>query len=337
MSEGHTIANKKGRQQVVNSSVKARGPGFAQPTPLRPRRRGGVRLMGNGPKVKRWEVPYLLLLPVGLFLAVFSLFPFVWALAISVQPPLKASTGTITGFTRANFRSVLTDPATVHSIVTTLKYSLISTALCICFSLATALALKTITRGSSAYQAFLLIPLTLAPPVVVILWRALFEPTSGAVNGVLGHLGIPAQGFYESPHQALYVLIAMSVWTNVGFWTLVMLSDLSVISTEIFEAAEIDGAGAFRMLMSITLPLLKRTILLASVVLTTAGLVVFIPAQLLTEGGPGDATNFLMYTAAEDVLRYGDPGSANATVVIILLLIAALAATQFRLLGRDNA
>lgn len=323
------------------SSLTTRQPPGGLPEPPgepRPLRQGSpVRLSGFGPKIRRWETPYLLLLPLGFFLAVFSLFPFVWALAISTQPPLKASAGTISSFTLANFRDVLSDPATLHSVIVTLVYALLSTVLCIAFSIATALALKTVARGAAVYQLFLLIPLTLAPPVVIILWRALFEPSSGAVNGVLANLHVPSQGFYESPHQALFVLIAMSVWTNVGFWTLVFLSALNVVSNEIFEAAEIDGAGPFRMLWSITLPLLKRMILLAGVVLTTAGLVVFIPAQLLTQGGPGDATNFLMYSAAEDVLRYGQPGSANATVVVILVLITAVAAVQFRLLRSDDA
>ncbi|BDZ51450.1 hypothetical protein GCM10025867_36910 [Frondihabitans sucicola] len=104
-----------------------------------------------------------------------------------------------------------------------------------------------------------------------------------------------------------------------------------------FEAAAIDGAGPFRTFWSITMPLMKRTLLLASVVLSTAGLVVFVPAQLLTQGGPGSATNFLMYQAAQDVLRYGQPGNANAIVVILLALIAVVAAVQFRLMRSDNA
>ena len=104
-----------------------------------------------------------------------------------------------------------------------------------------------------------------------------------------------------------------------------------------WEAADLDGASPFRKLFSVTLPLIKRTILLAGVVLMTAGLVVFIPAQLLTHGGPGDSTYFLMYMAAEEVLRYGRPGSANATVVIILGLIAATALIQFRIFRSDDA
>ncbi len=128
---------------------------------------------------------------------------------------------------------------------------------------------------------------------------------------VLGPAGHPPQGFYESQDQALALLIGMAVWTNLGFWTLVFLSALSAISTEVWEAADLDRASPFRKLFGVTLPLLKRTILLAGVVLMTVGLVVFIPAQLLTHGGPGDATYFLMYSAAEEVLQYGRPGSAG--------------------------
>ena len=308
-------------------------PGLSTPS----RAKTAVRLSGNGPRVGNAAMPYLLLAPVGLFLCVFSLFPFVWALLISLQPAMRGSTASITGFTTANFADVLSDPRTYASIWTTLLYAVLSTFLCIVFSIATALAIKTVRRGSAVYQTFLLIPLTLAPPVVIILWRALFAPKTGAVNGVLERFGVSAQGFYESPNQALLVLVAMAVWTNVGFWTLLFLSALNTINSEVWEAAAIDGAGPLSTFFRITLPLLKRTVLLAGVVLMTAGLVVFIPAQLLTQGGPADATNFLMYMAAQDVLRYGQPGSANAIVVLILLLIALVAAIQFRLLRSDDA
>lgn len=297
----------------------------------------GVRLSGNGPRISRPAVPYLLLLPLAFFLTFFALIPFVWGVLISLQPPLKASSGAITTVSLANFKDVLTDPATLGSFVVTAIYALATTVLIIAFSMAAALALKTVRRGSGVYQLFLLIPLTLAPPVVVIIWQALFEPSGGAVNGVLQRLGVPPQGFYESKSQALPLLIAMAVWSSVGFWTLIFLASLRALSDEVFEAAKLDGAGPVRTFFAITLPLMRRTVLLASVVLSAAGLVVFVPAQLLTQGGPGDATNFLMYSAAQNLLRYGQPGDANAIVVILLVLIGVVAAIQFRLIRSEDA
>lgn len=297
----------------------------------------GVRLSGYGPRIRRPAVPYLLLAPLAFFLAGFTLIPFFWGILISLQPPLRAANGAITTVTFANFRDVLTDPATLNSLRVTIEYAASTTVLIIGFSMAAALALKTVRRGAGAYQLVLLIPLTLAPPVVIILWQALFDPTGGAANGVLGLFGIPKQGFYESTGQALPLLVAMAVWSNVGFWTLVLLASLRSLSSEIFEAADIDGAGAIRTFLFITLPLMKRTTLLASVVLSAGGLVVFVPAQLLTMGGPADATNFLMYTAAQDVLRYGQPGDANAVVVVLLVLIGLVAAVEFRLMRSEDA
>jgi multiple sugar transport system permease protein len=301
------------------------------------RREHAARLSGNGARIRYQGVPYYLILPVGFFLATFTLLPFLWAVLISLQPPLLASSGAITTLTLANFEDIFTDPNTLHALIVTILYALSTTVLIICFSVASALALQTVKRGSGLYQLVLIIPLTLAPPVVVILWQALFDPSSGAVDGVLVQLGLPRQGFYESTHEALLVLIAMAVWSNAGFWTLVFLSSLRTFSTEVFEAASIDGAGPVRTFISITLPLLRRTLLLASVVLSTAGLVVFIPAQLLTQGGPGDATDFLMYEAAQDILRFGQPGSANAIVVVLLVLIAIVASVQFRLMRSEDA
>lgn len=306
-----------------------------------PRRRagskGGARLAGNGPKVGPSWMPYTFLLPAGALLAFFSISPFIWALLISVQPRGAANSGSIGGFTLDNFRYVLTDSRTLGSLRVTVTYAVLTTVLCIAFSIVTALSIRTVRRGAGFYQTALLIPLTVAPPVVVILWRALFNRTTGAINGILARVGVPPQGFYESTEQALYVLIAMAIWTNVGFWTLVYLSSLNAISSEIFEAAELDGCGPVRKFVYIIFPLVKRTTLLAGVVLMSAALVVFVPAQLLTQGGPGGATNFLMYMAAQDVLRYGRPGTANAVVALLLLIVAVAVAVQFRLLRSKDA
>jgi multiple sugar transport system permease protein len=330
------MATRTGTDQMVpnRDAPSGRPPGG---TPPPPGRAHGARLAGGGPKVGRAWTPYASLLPAGALLALFSVFPLVWALAISVQPRGAGTNGTITGFTFENFRGVLTDARTLDSLRVTLTYALLATFLCIVFSILTALAIKTVQRGAGLYQAALLIPLTVAPPVVVILWRALFNRNTGAVNGVLTRLGIPEQGFYESTGQALYVLVAMAVWTNVGFWTLVYLASLNSISTEIFEAAELDGCGPVRKFFYVIFPLLRRTTLLAGVVLMSAGLVVFVPAQLLTQGGPGGATNFLMFMASQEVLRYGHPGTANALVALLLLIIALAVAIQFRLLRSKDA
>lgn len=320
----------------MTSHALTRGEADRDPIP-KARRSSAARLSGNGPRLRFQPTPYLLILPVGVFLALFTLLPFLWAVLISVQPPLQASSGAISAFSIANFREIFTDPDTFNSLLVTVVYSAATTILIIAVSIATALALKTVRRGSGLYQLVLIIPLTLAPPVVVILWQALFDPTSGAVDGVLVGLGLPRQGFYESTGQALAVIVAMAVWSNSGFWTLVFLSNLRTFSTEVFEAAAVDGSGPIRTFVSITFPLLRRTVLLASVVLSTAGLVVFIPAQLLTQGGPGNATNFMMFQAAQDVLRFGTPGNANAIVVVLLVLIGIVAAVQFRLMRSEDA
>ena len=317
------------------SVTPTRGAGSRRRTPRRQSEKA-VRLSGNGPRA-RAPVPYLLLLPLAFFLALFTLVPFVWGILISLQRPLEAANGAITTVTAINFKFVVTDPEFLHSLTVTLEYAALTTVLIIIASMATALALKVVRRGAGVYRFFLLVPLTIAPPVVVVLWRALFNPTSGAVNGVFGLVGIPPQGFYESTGQALLLLVAMGVWSNIGLWSFIFLASLRALSTEVFEAARLDGAGAFSTLARITLPLMKRTILLAGVVLSSAGLVVFVPAQLLTNGGPGDATNFLMYSAAQNVLRYGQPADANAVVVILLVLIGIVAAVQFRLMRSEDA
>jgi multiple sugar transport system permease protein len=198
------------------------------------------------------------------------------------------------------------------------------------------MAISNVGRLASPFQSLLIIPICVAQPVVIIMFRAMLNPRTGIANGILTSIGLPPQGFYESDKQALWVLVYLALWSGTGFWTLVFSAALRNISKDIIEAAIIDGANAIRRFLSIILPLLKRTVLLAFVVLSIHHFVVFIPAHLLTHGGPNDSTRFLMYEAALRIMRFGHPGQANAIVVIILVMMFVVVGIQFRLLRSEN-
>jgi multiple sugar transport system permease protein len=292
----------------------------------------------SGPLYKKWYLPYAFVAPAILLIAFFAFLPIIWGLLLSLQPDHLAQRGrfVVREVTGENYRRAFADPILWKSIRVTLTYNVSSTLLVVVVAVLSAMALTHVGRSAAFFQSLLFVPICVAQPVVVIIFRAMLDPHSGIANGILAALRLPLQGFYESQSQALWVLVYLAVWTGTGFWTLVFSSALRNIPNEIFEASIIDGAGALRRFLAITIPLLRRILLLACVVLSIQHFVVFVPAQLLTKGGPNDTTRFLMYEAAQRVMRFAHPGHANAVVMVILVMMFIVVGIQFGLLRSEN-
>ena len=128
----------------------------------------------------------------------------------------------------------------------------------------------------------------------------------------------------------------MIIWKDIGFTTLILLAGLQTIPHEYHEAAQIDGAGAWARLRHITLPLLRRMLLLATFMATIAGSRIFIPIALMTDGGPEDATVNAVYFMYEQAFKFQRMGDASATAMLIILLLVAITLVQAGLLRTDH-
>lgn len=162
---------------------------------------------------------------------------------------------------------------------------------------------------------------------VALVFSKLYSPTEGPINQMLGWVGIPPQTWLASPKTALVSIVLLNVWQQVGYFTVLAVAGLTQIPSALYEAAEIDGAGAFHRFRTITLPLLSGTLLFSTVIAVINAVQVFEPVALITQGGPVNSTNVLTYHIRRVGIEraQGGLGSAMAVTMMLALIVAIIA------------
>ncbi|HEY0122458.1 MAG TPA: sugar ABC transporter permease [Rhizobium sp.] len=200
----------------------------------------------------------------------------------------------------------------------------------IAFSLALFLNSKLPTRG--LVRTMIMLPVVTSTVVVATMWSFLLDPSNGLINGVLNIVGIGNQPFLTSTSQALPALIALTLWQQVGFGAILFLAGLQGLPGDLTEAARIDGATRRQVLWNITIPLLSRTTLFVVVIMTVFSLQAFAPAFLMTQGGPQEATNLIVYHIYNTAFIMQQAGYASALSVALLLTVLVISMIQMALL-----
>lgn len=191
--------------------------------------------------------------------------------------------------------------------------------------------------GSKFYRVVFFLPQVLAVPIIAVLFQTVYRPNeSGLINGVLIKLGLDPVFFMIKPHLALPSIIAVLVWVAVGFYVVLFTAGMGSIPQELYEAAELDGAGKFRMFFGVTLPLLRDTLQVAWVYLGIAAFDAFaiVNVLALSEGGPNGATTVM---AVEIFRAYGKNnfGYASALGVALFFMSITFAALTLRVTRRE--
>ncbi|SFB64003.1 multiple sugar transport system permease protein [Rhizobium sp. NFR07] len=200
----------------------------------------------------------------------------------------------------------------------------------VAFALALFLNSKLPARG--LVRTMIMLPVVTSSVVVATMWSFLLDPSNGLINGVLNIVGIGNQPFLTSTSQALPALIAMTVWQQVGFGAILFLAGLQGLPAELTEAARIDGATRRQVLWNVTIPLLSRTTLFVVVIMTVFSLQAFAPAFLMTQGGPQESTNLIVYHIYNSAFIMQQAGYASALSVVLLLVVLAISMAQMALL-----
>jgi multiple sugar transport system permease protein len=187
-----------------------------------------------------------------------------------------------------------------------------------------------IRRARGVFRSIFYAPVVVNVVSIALIWQYAFNP-DGTVNEVLRTVGISGPNWLADTHLAMPVVILLGVWRNVGTAMLLFLAGLQAIPRDVHEAAALDGAGPWRRMLSITLPLLTPTILLISVLLSVFYLQVFDEPYLLTGGGPLDSTlSMSLYTYRQ--FGVGNFGTASAASFVMLVIVVLVGVLQFRLL-----
>jgi multiple sugar transport system permease protein len=275
-------------------------------------------------------LPLVLLAPTLAVLLSLSIYPLIYSITISLQQ--ETSTGIV--WTLGNFSRLASDNFFLTAMWHTLIYA---TAALVCeflLGLGLALLLNKQLRGRGLFRAGLLVPMMLPTVVVGVVWRLMLNPNFGAINGTLKQVGINTENltWTASPRLALFSVIAVDVWQWTPFMFLVLLAGLQAIPQEPYEAALIDGSSRWQTFRHVTLPLLKPAILIALLLRTMDLLRVFDQIFILTEGGPGFATETISLYIYRTAFRFSDFGYAAAMSFVLLALTNVISAVYIRLL-----
>jgi multiple sugar transport system permease protein len=286
------------------------------------------------PVGRRALVGYAFVAPAVLFLLVFAAGPFLFTLWVSLHDwNMLSPIGEMPFRGLENYRYLLfDDPLFRETFQNTVLFAIGNVGISVALALAIALALNRPVRFRAFWRAAFFLPYVTSAVAVSIVWANLYQPSYGLFNGLLDLTGLPPLRFLSSTDQALPSVIAVAVWHGVGYYMIIFLAGLQAIPGEVQEAATLDGATAWRRFWTITLPLLRPTLLFVIVVNTLASLQVFDLVYILTGGGPVNATNTLvlyMYDTAFNFLRMG---RATAMAVLLFLVIFAMTLIQLRLL-----
>jgi multiple sugar transport system permease protein len=291
----------------------------------RPGRRAGQRRAGAAEQLTGWGFVTPAVIIIGLFGAA----PIIWSAVMSFQRSnLLAPSTPFVGL--HNYRELAKDPVIGHALAHTLIYTALFVPGTMLVGLFLAVAMNRKIRFISVYRtaAYATMAISTISEALVFIW--LFDPSYGIVNYALSLVGIPSQQFLNSPSQALYVIVIMTIWGWTGFAVVIYLAALQGVPQTLIEAAAIDGAGPWTTFRRVTLPLLSPASLFLAVWLTINALQLFDEVYLSTQGGPLHATTVLVYYLYEQAFQDFNFGYASAIAYVLFLVILVVTAIQFR-------
>jgi len=227
----------------------------------------------------------------------------------------------------ANYREILTEPLFYKILCNTVVFALSTSISGVIIPLVLACILNSKIRGSEFYKTAYFLPFITPMIVTGIVWEWIFDPNIGLLNRIL-HLHI--NWLYDT-HFAMPALIIISVWKLAGYNMIIFLSALSGISQSMFEAAKIDGAGSFQTFKHITVPLLSPSIFFVVIITAISSFQVFDLIYLMTQGGPLDSTNVLVYAIYKNAFEYFNIGKASAIAYVLFVIILVLTLIQWNL------
>jgi ABC-type sugar transport system permease subunit len=259
-----------------------------------------------------------MVLPVFLLICIFKIAPIANCL---VQSFLRRQGS---GFTLENYQLLFVDKTFWNSLWVTLKFNLITIPLQIIIAFVMALLVNSRVRGIEIFRTMLYLPFCVSITISTVLWETMLNFNNGIINSLLGIFGIGRIGFLIDKRWALLSIILICSWRGCAYWMMFFLAGLKGINSEIKEAAAIDGAGYFRTLFTIIIPLLKNTFFFVIIANTTANFLLFAPVQIATGGGPQGSTDLLMYEAYKSAFKYSNQQRESCIVTILLLIIIVL-------------
>ena len=324
--------NQMNEKQGTNSENEVAG-GFARDR-VQTRRRSLTdeehHRLARKYKHKRTLTGYAFLTPNLIFFAMFLLIPVGWVFWFSLKSGGVIGPTEFVGF--SNWKEVFMDPLALKALKNSVMFAIIIIPGVLILGMIVALFLRNIRKAQTVFRATLYFPV-LAPIVVAgLVWLFMVHPDFGAFNLIIRAFGGGPVSFLGSPALALPTIASVETWRGIGFWVVFFLAALIALPSELYEAAHLDGASGWRRFFSLTLPLLRPTILFALVLVTIYTLQIFDSVFMMTDGGPASSTTTIVWYVYKNLFTYSNVGYGATLSVVLLAAILTLALIQMRLL-----
>ncbi len=299
------------------------------PSRRRPRRTPLTWLRGGG------LTNLLFVLPMLFVFVFFSWSPIVQSVIMSLQKTNLIVSEWV-GFD--NYAAVLSDPELGRAVVNTIYFALLALLFGFPLPLLMAVLMSEVKRGKGLYSALAYLPVVIPPVVAVLLWKFFYDAgPNGVFNTVLGWVGIAPQPWLSSAAQAMPSLVLEATWAGAGGSIIIYLAALLSVPPELYDAAEVDGAGIWRKVWHVTLPQLRGILFIMLILQVIATAQVFLEPFLFTGGGPAGATKTVLLYIYDKAFRNslgGDYGEATAVSVLLAIVLAVLSWLYFKLTHR---
>ncbi|WP_087132193.1 carbohydrate ABC transporter permease [Microbacterium esteraromaticum] len=266
------------------------------------------------------------LLPSAVPLALFTVYPMFGALWTSLHEWNLLAPMKWVGFD--NYVHLVQDPTTQRAFLNTLYYLVGYLPLVYVGGVALALALNVRLRGRNILRGVYFLPVVTSWIVVALVWRWLLNPSVGIVNATLAVFGIDGPGWWADPAWSMPSIILASAWKDLGFVMIILLAGLQSIPQEMYEAAKVDGAGPWRRLFNVTLPLLSPSTFFVVVISLINGFQVFDQVYAMTGGGPAGSSTVVVQQIYDLTFRYGAAGEASALSWMLFVLVLGVTVVQ---------
>ncbi|HWI53748.1 MAG TPA: sugar ABC transporter permease [Symbiobacteriaceae bacterium] len=283
------------------------------------------------------QLAYVLVAPALLIIFSIALFPILRTFWISLHFMQAQMPGLARFIGLSNYVTLISDARFWAALKTTVYFAVVSVGLETVLGLAVAMLINREFRGRGLVRAAILVPWAIPTVVSAMMWRWMFNDQYGVVNDLLSKVGLihGYHAFLGEKSSALWAIIISDVWKTTPFMALLLLAGLQVISSELYEAANVDGASKWRQFWHITLPLLKPAMLVALLFRSLDAFRVFDLVYVLTGGGPGNATETLSVYAYKTLFSFLDFGKGSALAVLVFLLVLLVSFIYIKALGAD--
>ncbi|KAB2332638.1 carbohydrate ABC transporter permease [Bacillus mesophilum] len=283
----------------------------------------------------KW-IPFLFLLPSLLFLGIFIYIPLIQNFYNSLfEFSVFSQTKEFVGLKA--FKNLFQDQIVTTAFINNIKYAVISVLFQVFFALVLAAILedKLFRRAAPVLRIIYFVPVMISISVIALLFGFIYNPQIGILNSFLELIGLEnlAKPWLGNSTTSIYAVIAMSQWQSIGFITMLFIVAIQKIPKELYEAANIDGAGKIRKFFSITVPQVKETMFVNLLITVTGSMLVFNEPYILTNGGPGFSSMTLAVHMYQEGFVKDNMGYASAIATLIFILTAVFAVIQIKVSG----